>query len=39
MALLLKSETDRGDAWRRALLAADPGLDLRQWPEFLNPAA
>ncbi len=38
MALLLKSEPDRGDAWRRALLAADPGLDLRLWPEAGDPA-
>ncbi|MCH6587411.1 MAG: glyoxylate/hydroxypyruvate reductase A [Proteobacteria bacterium] len=38
MALLLKSEAGRGDAWRRALLAADPGLDLRLWPEAGDPA-
>ena len=38
MALLLKSEAGRGDSWRRALLAADPGLDLRQWPEVGDPA-
>ncbi len=38
MALLLKSETGRGDSWRRALLAADPGLDLRLWPEAGAPA-
>jgi glyoxylate/hydroxypyruvate reductase A len=38
MALLLKSEPERGDSWRRALLAVDPGLDLRQWPEVGDPA-
>ncbi len=38
MALLLKSEAERGDTWRRALLAVDPGLDLRQWPEVGDPA-
>ncbi|MCH8997907.1 MAG: glyoxylate/hydroxypyruvate reductase A [Proteobacteria bacterium] len=38
MALLLKSEAGRGDSWRRALLAADPGLDLRLWPEVGDPA-
>ena len=38
MALLLKSEPGRGDSWRRALLAADPGLDLRLWPEAGDPA-
>ena len=38
MALLLKTEAGRGDSWRRALLAADPGLDLRQWPEVGDPA-
>ncbi len=38
MALLLKSEDGRGDSWRRALLATDPGLDLRLWPEVGDPA-
>ncbi len=38
MALLLKSEAGRGDSWRRALLAVDPGLDLRLWPEAGDPA-
>ena len=38
MALLFKSDIDRGDSWRRALLEFDPGLDLREWPEIGDPA-
>ena len=38
MALLFKSDIDRGDSWRRALLEFDPGLDLREWPEVGDPA-
>ncbi len=38
MALLFKSDIDRGDAWRRALLELEPGLDLREWPEVGAPA-
>ena len=38
MALLFKSNIDRGDAWRRALLEFEPGLDLREWPEIGDPA-
>jgi glyoxylate/hydroxypyruvate reductase A len=37
MALLFKSDIDRGDSWRRALLALEPGLDLREWPEIGEP--
>jgi glyoxylate/hydroxypyruvate reductase A len=38
MALLFKSDIDRGESWRRALLELEPGLDLREWPEVGNPA-
>ena len=34
MALLFKSDIDRGDSWRRVLLELEPGLDLREWPEI-----
>ncbi len=37
MALLFKSDIDRGDSWRRALLELEPGLDLREWPEVGDP--
>lgn len=37
MALLFKSDIDRGDAWRRELLRLDPQLDLREWPEVGAP--
>ncbi len=37
MALLFKSDIDRGDSWRRALLDLEPGLDLREWPEIGDP--
>ncbi len=37
MALLFKSDIDRGDSWRRALLELEPGLDLREWPEIGDP--
>ncbi len=37
MALLFKSDIDRGDSWRRALLEVEPGLDLREWPEIGEP--
>lgn len=33
MALLLKSDIERGDDWQRALEAADPGIALRIWPD------
>jgi glyoxylate/hydroxypyruvate reductase A len=38
MALLFKSDIDRGESWQRELRAQDPGLDLRQWPEVGDPA-
>ncbi len=38
MALLFKSDIDRGESWRRALLEIEPGLDLREWPEVGDPA-
>ena len=38
MALLFKSDFDRGDSWRRVLLELEPGLDLREWPEIGDPA-
>ncbi len=37
MALLFKSDIDRGDSWRRVLLELEPGLDLRDWPEIGDP--
>ncbi len=37
MALLFKSDIDRGDSWRRAVLELEPGLDLREWPEAGDP--
>ena len=37
MVLLFKSDIDRGDSWRSALLEFDPGLDLREWPEIGDP--
>ncbi len=37
MALLFKSDIDRGDSWRRVLLELEPGLDLREWPEVGDP--
>ena len=38
MALLFKSDIERHGAWERALKAADPGLELRIWPEVGDPA-
>lgn len=38
MALLFKSDIDRGDAWQRYLRALAPDLDLREWPEIGDPA-
>jgi glyoxylate/hydroxypyruvate reductase A len=37
MALLFKSDIDRGDSWRRVLLELEPELDLREWPEIGDP--
>ncbi len=38
MALLFKPDIDRGDTWQRALLALDPDLELREWPDAGDPA-
>lgn len=38
MALLFKSDIDRGGSWRRELLALEPELDLREWPDVGDPA-
>lgn len=37
MALFFKSDIDRGDSWQRELRAADPNIDLRQWPNIGDP--
>ena len=34
MAILLKSDIDRGDVWQRALSEQAPDMDLRVWPEL-----
>ena len=34
MAILLKSDIDRGDVWQRALSEQAPDMDLRVWPEM-----
>lgn len=33
MAVLFNSRTDAPDEWRAALLALDPGIDFRLWPD------
>ena len=38
MALLFKSDLDRAGDWERSLMACDPALDLRVWPEAGDPA-
>ncbi len=38
MALMFLSPDDPAAAWRDALLAAMPGLDVRIWPEVGDPA-
>jgi len=38
MALLFKSDIERGDAWQRHLRTLAPDLDLREWPEIGDPA-
>lgn len=38
MALLFKSDIDRGDSWQRHLRALAPDLELREWPEIGDPA-
>ena len=38
MALLLKPWIDNGPAWRGALQALRPDLEIRDWPELGDPA-
>ncbi len=38
MALLLKTDIERGDAWQRALHAADPDMTVHDWPYDGDPA-
>ncbi|MET4806966.1 glyoxylate/hydroxypyruvate reductase A [Limibacillus sp. MBR-115] len=37
MALLFKTDIDRGTAWAQAFAKHAPELELRQWPEIGNP--
>ena len=37
MALLFKSDIERYGAWEKALLAHDPGLEIRTWPDLGDP--
>ncbi len=37
MALLFKTDIDRGDTWQKALLELEPDLDLREWPDIGDP--
>ncbi len=39
MVLLFKSETYRWEPWRDALVALDPGLEVRLWPDWGEPEA
>ena len=39
MALLIKSDIDRGDEWSRAMAAAGSGLETVPWPYEGDPAA
>ena len=39
MAVLLSTDPDAMEAWRTALLAEDPGLDIRTFPDAGDPAA
>ena len=39
MAVLLSTDPAAMKAWRDALLAVDPGLDIRLFPEVGDPAA
>ena len=34
MALLFKSDIDRGDTWQSELRRQDPDIDLREWPDI-----
>lgn len=38
MALLFKTDIDRGAAWAQAFAKHAPDLELRQWPEIGDPA-
>ncbi len=38
MALLLKSDIERGDAWQRALRACEPDMTVHDWPYDGDPA-
>ena len=38
MAILIKSDLDRGTAWQEALQSRDPGLEVRTWPDLGDPA-
>lgn len=38
MAMLLKTDIDRGDAWHRALRACLPELPIHEWPYDGDPA-
>ncbi len=37
MALLFKSDIDRGDAWREAFRVLAPELEVREWPDVGDP--
>ncbi len=37
MILLFKTDNERTAAWREALLALEPALDFRAWPEWGDP--
>ncbi len=39
MAVLLATKPEAQAAWREALLALDPGLDIRLWPQVGDPSA
>ena len=39
MALLFKTDYDRGGAWERAFATIDPGLELRAWPDVGDPGS
>jgi glyoxylate/hydroxypyruvate reductase A len=39
MAVLLSTKASAMEAWRSALLALDPGLDIRMFPDAGDPAA
>ena len=39
MAVLLSTKTESMEDWRAALLAEDPSLDIRMFPDAGDPAA